>query len=92
MPAACGAISAHSAESANGQQQRRARNKDHIGGLAKGLRLLEAFDAAHARLTVTEAARSVDISQASARRCLLTLCELGYAQTTASTTGSAMAR
>lgn len=49
-----------------------------MGGLAKGLRLLEAFDAAHARMTVTEAARQVDISLASARRCLLTMCELGY--------------
>lgn len=58
-----------------------ARNKDRIAGLAKGLRLLEAFDAAHARMTVTEAARQVDISLAAARRCLLTLCELGYAQT-----------
>lgn len=57
------------------------RNKDHMGGLAKGLRLLEAFDAAHARMTVTEAARQVDVSLASARRCLLTLCELGYLQT-----------
>jgi IclR family pca regulon transcriptional regulator len=57
------------------------RNKDHIAGLAKGLRLLEAFDAAHARMTVTEAARRVDLSLASARRCLLTLCELGYVQT-----------
>ena len=54
------------------------RNKDRMGGLAKGLRLLEAFDAAHARLTVSEAARAVDLSPASARRCLLTLCELGY--------------
>lgn len=52
-----------------------------MGGLAKGLRLLEAFDAAHARMTVTEAARQVDLSLASARRCLLTLCELGYLQT-----------
>ena len=54
------------------------RNKDHMGGLAKGLRLLEAFDAAHARMTASEAARRVDLSPASARRCLLTLCELGY--------------
>jgi IclR family pca regulon transcriptional regulator len=57
------------------------RNKDHMGGLAKGLRLLEAFDAAHARMTVTEAARQVDLTPASARRCLLTLCELGYLRT-----------
>jgi IclR family pca regulon transcriptional regulator len=52
-----------------------------MGGLAKGLRLLEAFDAAHARMTVTEAARQVDVSLASARRCLLTLVQLGYLQT-----------
>jgi len=57
------------------------RNKDHMGGLAKGLRLIEAFDSDHSRLTVTEAARIVAISEASARRCLLTLCELGYVQT-----------
>lgn len=57
------------------------RNKDRMGGLAKGVRLLEAFDAAHPRMTVTEAARLVDLSLASARRCLLTLCELGYLQT-----------
>jgi IclR family pca regulon transcriptional regulator len=55
-----------------------ARDKDHMGGLAKGLRLLEAFDAAHARLTVTEAARLAGLTPASARRCLLTLCGLGY--------------
>lgn len=52
-----------------------------MGGLAKGLRLLEAFDAAHARMTVTEAARAAKITPASVRRCLLTLCELGYLRT-----------
>ena len=52
-----------------------------MGGLAKGLRLLESFDAAHASMTVTEAARRVDLSPASARRCLLTLCGLGYLRT-----------
>jgi IclR family pca regulon transcriptional regulator len=54
------------------------RDKDHMGGLAKGLRLLECFDAAHPRLTVSEAARRTAMSPASARRCLLTLCTLGY--------------
>ena len=54
------------------------RDKDHMGGLAKGLRLLESFDAAHSRLTVSEAARRTGLSAASARRCLLTLCSLGY--------------
>ena len=54
------------------------RDRDHMGGLAKGLRLLECFDAAHVRLTVSEAAQLASLSAASARRCLLTLCALGY--------------
>lgn len=58
-----------------------ARNRDQVAGLAKGLRLLETFDSAHTRLTLSEAARRVGVSPAAARRCLLTLCELGYAQT-----------
>ncbi|WP_137919035.1 IclR family transcriptional regulator C-terminal domain-containing protein [Hydrogenophaga sp. 2FB] len=57
------------------------RNKDHMGGLKKGIRILEAFDSIHTRMTVTEAALRVGLSPASARRCLITLCELGYAQT-----------
>jgi IclR family pca regulon transcriptional regulator len=57
------------------------RNKDQVGGLIKGLSLIEAFDAAHTRMTLSEAARRVGISPASARRCLLTLVELGYVQT-----------
>lgn len=55
--------------------------KDLIASLAKGLRLIEAFDDIHARLTSSEAARRVGISPAAARRCLLTLCHGGYAQT-----------
>ncbi len=57
------------------------RNRDQIAGLIKGLRLIEAFDSAHTRMTITEAARRVGITPAAARRCLLTLCETGYAQT-----------
>lgn len=56
------------------------RDRDQMGGLAKGLRLIEAFDAAHTRLTVSEAARLTGISPAAARRCLLTLQRLGYVQ------------
>lgn len=58
-----------------------APDKDLIAGLAKGLRLIEAFDDVHTRLTSSEAARRVGISPAAARRCLLTLCQGGYAQT-----------
>jgi IclR family pca regulon transcriptional regulator len=47
----------------------------------KGLKLIESFDAAHTRMTLSEAARRVEISPAAARRCLLTLCVIGYART-----------
>lgn len=56
------------------------RNRDQMGGLLKGLRLLECFDAAHARMTLSQAAVRAGISPASARRCLLTLCDAGYAR------------
>lgn len=58
-----------------------ARDRNQIGGLIKGLRLIEAFDAAHTRMTLSEAARRVGISPAAARRCLLTLDGLGYVRT-----------
>ena len=57
-----------------------AGDKDLIAGLSKGLRLIQAFDDAHPRLTVSQAAQRVGISPAAARRCLLTLCQGGYAQ------------
>lgn len=59
----------------------RTDRRDHVGVLAKALRLIEAFDAAHVRMTSSEAARRTGTTPAAARRCLLTLCELGYAQT-----------
>jgi IclR family pca regulon transcriptional regulator len=49
-----------------------------MGGLAKGLAIIEAFSPHRTRLTVSEAAQSSATSRASARRCLLTLTELGY--------------
>jgi IclR family pca regulon transcriptional regulator len=52
--------------------------REAMGGLAKGLRILLAFDADHASLTITEAAKIADTSPAAARRCLRTLEELGY--------------
>jgi len=57
------------------------RDRSQIGGLTKGLMLVEAFDAAHTRMTISEAALRVGISPAAARRCLLTLVRLGYMQT-----------
>ncbi|WP_238369028.1 IclR family transcriptional regulator domain-containing protein [Heliomarina baculiformis] len=53
---------------------------DYIGSLAKGLAVLEAFDGVHPRLSVAQAAEATGLDRAAARRCLLTLTELGYAQ------------
>lgn len=52
---------------------------DFVGSLAKGLRILECFGADRPRLAITEAARATGLDRATARRCLLTLHELGYA-------------
>ncbi len=54
------------------------RLPEGMGGLAKGLAILEAFSPRRTRLTISEAAESSGTSRASARRCLLTLAELGY--------------
>ncbi|MGE4336573.1 MAG: IclR family transcriptional regulator C-terminal domain-containing protein [Pigmentiphaga sp.] len=56
-------------------------DRDHLAGLAKGLRVLEVFDSRHTRVTVAETARQVGMTRASARRCLLTLAALGYVET-----------
>ena len=55
-----------------------ARLPEGMGGLAKGLAIIEAFSPQHTRLTVSDAAQASGTSRASARRCLLTLTELGY--------------
>src|SRR3984957_2176989 len=54
------------------------RLPEGMGGLAKGLAIIEAFSPRRNRLTVSEAAEASHTSRASARRCLLTLTELGY--------------
>src|SRR5258705_10217836 len=50
-----------------------------MGGLAKGLAIIEAF-AVHDVMSVAEAARASGATRAAARRCLLTLNELGYVE------------
>ncbi|WP_196941859.1 IclR family transcriptional regulator domain-containing protein [Pseudooceanicola algae] len=54
--------------------------RDMISGLAKGLSVIETFSADHPRQSITEAAQASGLDRATARRCLLTLTELGYAQ------------
>lgn len=54
------------------------RGKEGMAGLAKGLAIIEAFGAAIPRMTVSDAAHLADLSRPAARRCLLTLVDLGY--------------
>src|SRR5574343_824615 len=49
-----------------------------IAGLQKGLAVIEAFDAEHARMTATEAAVRCGMTRTAARRYLKTLAHLGY--------------
>ncbi len=53
--------------------------RDLMGGLAKGLKVIEAFSADHPRLSISQAADIAGLDRATTRRCLLTLAELGYA-------------
>jgi IclR family pca regulon transcriptional regulator len=54
---------------------------DLIAGLGRGLAMIEAFDDAHPRMTVAEAATATGIPRSAARRYLLSLCHFGYAET-----------
>lgn len=54
-----------------------ARKAEGMGGLAKGLAIVEAFSV-HSVMSVADAARASGTTRASARRCLITLTELGY--------------
>ena len=52
---------------------------DVLGSFAKGLSVIEAFTAESPKLTISDAAAVTGLDRAAARRCLLTLTELGYA-------------
>lgn len=56
------------------------RNTDFIGSLAKGLQVIEAFGADHPKQSISEVAAKTGLDRATARRCLLTLHTLGYAE------------
>ena len=52
---------------------------DIIASLGKGLRVLECFGANSPRLAIADVAEATGLDRATARRCLLTLHEFGYA-------------
>jgi IclR family transcriptional regulator, pca regulon regulatory protein len=54
------------------------RSKNRVQSLAKGFRVLEAFTAQDAELTMAEVARKAGIDNATAFRFLNTLVEIGY--------------
>lgn len=53
--------------------------RDIMGGLAKGLLAIETFTADRPRQSVSQVAAASGLDRATARRCLLTLAHLGYA-------------
>ncbi len=53
--------------------------KDLIEGLGRGLRVIEAFDDDHPRLTPSDASRITGLTRTAARRYLLSLVHFGYA-------------
>lgn len=53
--------------------------RDTMGGLAKGLQVIETFTAAKPRQSISEVSSATGLDRATARRCLLTLAYLGYA-------------
>lgn len=55
-------------------------DRDYQAAFAKGLSVIEAFDRSKGKLTISEVAALTGLSRASARRSLLTLVKLGYAE------------
>ena len=53
-------------------------DRDYVGALASGLEVLQAFDAEHPRMTLSEVAARTEMDRAKARRFLLTLHGLGF--------------
>lgn len=50
-----------------------------MGGLAKGLSVIETFTADKPKQSISQVAAASGLDRATARRCLLTLAQLGYA-------------
>jgi IclR family pca regulon transcriptional regulator len=55
------------------------RETDFVSGFARGLKVIEAFGEKTPRLAIADVSKATGLDRATARRCLLTLAELGYA-------------
>jgi IclR family transcriptional regulator, pca regulon regulatory protein len=60
------------------EPRRSPRDTDFVQSLARGLGVINAFDAEHPRMTLSEVARASGMAPATARRFLVTLSQLGY--------------
>lgn len=58
----------------------RKNERDFVAAMVKSLAVIEAFDAATTRLTLSTVARKTEMTRAAARRYLLTLTNLSYAE------------
>lgn len=56
------------------------QDRDVVGGLEKGLAVIEAFEEGRDRLSLSQVAQITGLTRAAARRYLLTLTKLGYAE------------
>jgi IclR family pca regulon transcriptional regulator len=63
----------------DGAHSARAEPRDFVASLEKGLAVIEAFGPDHQRLTLTDVAQRTGLTRAAARRYLLTLAQLRYA-------------
>jgi IclR family pca regulon transcriptional regulator len=61
------------------RQKKVDREGDYITSLARGLAVLRTFSKEHPEMTLSQVASATQLSAATARRCLHTLVELGYA-------------
>ena len=62
----------------NGRNPADGGRREAMGGLAKGLSVIRAFTRDNATLSLSEVANLTALPAATARRCLMTLEELGY--------------
>jgi IclR family pca regulon transcriptional regulator len=60
------------------KSETRQTSPDFVEALARGLEVIQAFDDRMPEMTLTEVAARTGLPPATARRCLLTLKELGY--------------
>jgi IclR family pca regulon transcriptional regulator len=58
-----------------------AYEREIMGGFLKGLTVIEAFDRGREALTIADVAKATGLDRATARRCLLTLRRVGFAET-----------